>query len=435
MSAATDQQRHAGFGRRCARALLAVALLGVAGLGAFAGGRHLWAAYHLRAGRQALQARAYNLARQHLDRCLRVWPADMDVLLLRAQAARRAGAYADAERSCDDCQRLVGKSEALALERALLHAQQGDLDRVEGFLIAHVRDDQPEESVLVLEALTQGYLKTYRLVHAKHCIDRWLAYAPDDVLALFRRGQVKEFGGGIGEAADDYRQVLARAPDHADARRQLARALAAARHMDEAAEQYRLLLRQLPDDRAARLGLAKCCHDANQADEADQLLAGLVADDPNDYEALTERGRLALEREQLDQAEVWLRRAYALAPHVLDVNYSLYLCLQQHNKPAEARQFAERVETIKKDLARLSEVTQAITRSPRDASLRYEAGMIFLRSGQDVEGLRWLHSALAEDPAHRPTHAALADYYAKAGDHDQAAYHRNWVTPAPADKP
>ena len=53
----------------------------------------------------------------------------------------------------------------------------------------------------------------------------------------------------------------------------------------------------------------------------------------------------------------------------------------------------------------------------------YEIGSIFLRLGQERLGLDWLYRALAHDPNHRPTHQALAEYYAKKGDQERAAQH------------
>ena len=53
-------------------------------------------------------------------------------------------------------------------------------------------------------------------------------------------------------------------------------------------------------------------------------------------------------------------------------------------------------------------------------------GLIFLQTGQAKEGLRWLNSALQEDPGYRPTHQALMEYYESIGDEEQAAWHRAW---------
>ena len=46
------------------------------------------------------------------------------------------------------------------------------------------------------------------------------------------------------------------------------------------------------------------------------------------------------------------------------------------------------------------------------------------RSGQERQGLYWLEQALARDPAHQAAHGALAEYFEKSGDKEQAAAHR-----------
>jgi Tfp pilus assembly protein PilF len=44
--------------------------------------------------------------------------------------------------------------------------------------------------------------------------------------------------------------------------------------------------------------------------------------------------------------------------------------------------------------------------------------------GQEELGERWLLSALHEDPSYQPAHAALADFYEKKGNQEDAAFHR-----------
>jgi hypothetical protein len=48
-------------------------------------------------------------------------------------------------------------------------------------------------------------------------------------------------------------------------------------------------------------------------------------------------------------------------------------------------------------------------------------------NGLESEGLRWLESALVEDPRHAPTHRALTDFYARAGDKEKAELHRRMM--------
>jgi Tfp pilus assembly protein PilF len=44
--------------------------------------------------------------------------------------------------------------------------------------------------------------------------------------------------------------------------------------------------------------------------------------------------------------------------------------------------------------------------------------------GQERQALHWLNQALQLDPDHQPTHRALAEYFEKAGDAEEAAAHR-----------
>ena len=70
-------------------------------------------------------------------------------------------------------------------------------------------------------------------------------------------------------------------------------------------------------------------------------------------------------------------------------------------------------------------MSRLISAAPRDPEHRREMGELFLRNGRDAEGLRWLESALRQDPDHAPTHATLAAHYEKAGRPDLAAGHRS----------
>src|SRR5262249_3923392 len=90
-------------------------------------GRFLWAEYHLRAARPALERRAYPEARAHLDRYLQVWPRSPTAHLLAARCARSTGDFDEAGRLLAACRRLGADREALALEEDLLDAQRGTL--------------------------------------------------------------------------------------------------------------------------------------------------------------------------------------------------------------------------------------------------------------------------------------------------------------------
>jgi Flp pilus assembly protein TadD len=52
-------------------------------------------------------------------------------------------------------------------------------------------------------------------------------------------------------------------------------------------------------------------------------------------------------------------------------------------------------------------------------------GELFLRNGREQDGLRWLRSALREQPDHGPTRQALAAYYERKGQTDRANIQRS----------
>src|SRR5579885_2432931 len=96
------------------RPLVIVALLLLIGLGIALGtgmvGTYLWAAYHLRAAREAVERYHTHEALSHLQACLTVWPRDPETLFLAARAARRTGEFDWADHYLDQYQELRGKA-------------------------------------------------------------------------------------------------------------------------------------------------------------------------------------------------------------------------------------------------------------------------------------------------------------------------------------
>jgi tetratricopeptide (TPR) repeat protein len=397
-----------GARRRPKVAAYFLTLVALAGVAVYTGGRHFWRQSQFRAVEQALERRDFSEARALLGECLKHWPQDAELRLLAARAARQDGDFAEADKQLELCQRLQGNQDGINLERVLLTAQMGDPDRVEGYLLSY--PNRPaSEAVLVFEAFAQGYFKTQRLNESLYCLDRWLKEQPDNVQALLWRGQVLERRNDLEEAVASYRRAVAQDPDDDKSRRLLALALVRSDRAKEAVEHLERLRRHSTDTEIL-LGLARCRRSLGQVDEARRLLDEVLAREKRHAEALSEHGKLALQTGQPVEAERWLRRALVEAPYDRETNYTLYLCLVQQEREQDAAEVLETVERIRADLQRVSELRRQVAASPRDPSLRYEAGMIFLRNGQKAEGLRWLRSALELNPSYPEALAALAKY-------------------------
>jgi tetratricopeptide (TPR) repeat protein len=394
-----------------------VCLLGVAA------GALLWPDHLFRWGQRALARREFAQAQRAFEHYLWYRPRSAAAHLLAARAARRGDAPADAERHLTACQELAGVRPDSALEWSLLRAQQGDLGEVEQELRSLSARDGPDTAV-ILEALVKGYLASERPGDALDTADALLRREPDHPGAHLWRALAAEALHHRAEALPDYRRAVELDPGSDEARLRLADCLAFLGQPREAVAQYEYLLRRRPDDPEALYGLARCRYDAHEPEEAARLLDVLLAREPGNVPALVERGRVAWQGEGPAAAEAWLRRAVAAAPDDLDAHRLLLVYLEAQGKEADVRELTPRFHRLQVERARRDELLAEMQQAPRDPAPRCELGQLLLRSGREEEGVRLLLAALAVDPHHRPSHAALADYYERTGRPDLAGQHR-----------
>jgi Tfp pilus assembly protein PilF len=405
--------------------LVILLALGLLGLGGYRAGLHFYVEHHLRAAEEASARYEFEQAQQHLAACLWARPRSGPLHLEAARAARRAEHYDQAEEHLRQCQRLEGKNTENALEAILLRVQAGDLAESEKLLQEQVDRGVPE-APLILEALAQGYIYTYRLDGARYCLDRLLEREPDNVLALLLRASLSQTAGNHPGAEKDYRRAIAIQPEHREARRRFGEFLLNTKRGEEALAQFDYL-RQRPggDQPDVLLGLARAYRQLGQTEAARQALDELLQRDPDNGFGLIERGKIALVTESPADAELWFRRAVAQYPYDPQVNYLLGQCLSRQGRDEEARTFEAASQRIEKDLKQLEAVFRRIMKSPRDPQPRLEAAQICLRNGRADEGERWLLSALQQAPQDAATRAALAEHYERTGRTDLAdAYRR-----------
>jgi predicted Zn-dependent protease len=412
--------------RRPSRVLLALALAGVTGLTIYFSVAYFRAESHYRAALRALEHRDFGEAMTQLRLYLEIRGENPEVRLLLARTARRAGDYLEADQQLEDYLKLKGMiPEAVDLERLLLRAQRGDTQDVEDRLRFFIEHDHPDKDI-ILEALVKGYMANLRLGHALDFLKIWLQKVPDNTLALFWRGQVRDQLRNPREAMEDYRRVVELDPHDELARLCLASCLLDALQPSEALKHYQRLVQKDPRNPKKLFGLIQCQLALGKTAEADKLLQPLAEALPQDPMALFLRGKLELVARRPDRAEPWLRKAVARAPHDRLVVYEIGRCLQQVNKTKEAEKWFARLREIEAEQKKLKALSNRLLQNPANADLRCEMGQIYLRNDLPNDGLKWLNSALRENPRHRLTHITLAAYYNKIGRQDLAAPHQ-WM--------
>jgi tetratricopeptide (TPR) repeat protein len=401
---------------------IAVLLLFIAA-GSGIAGVWLWASYHLRAGRSALEHYHNAEAVTHLKAVLTVWPHDPETLLLAARAARRAGSFDDADRLLDRCQEVQPDNDSLVLERICLRAERGETDSVEKYCQALIERNDPA-SPLVFEALAKGYLRGYQLQKAQTLLQEWLEHEKDNPQALLIQGQLEDLKLRYADAVKSYRAALTVDATLDEARLRLCDDLMALGSFEEARPHLEYLNRRFPDNFKVQVYRARLEDRLGHADEAERILDAVLARQPRFAPALVERGILALRGGQLVEAENYLRQAIQENPGDLQAHHQLALCLERNGKPAEADQEQEQDKQIEQDMKAIQAlVIGKLERDPHNADLHYQIGAIALRAGANEEALRWLHSALKEDPHHQLAHEALREYYQRIGALGQAHEH------------
>jgi tetratricopeptide (TPR) repeat protein len=409
----------------------------VAGLGAFSVGSYCWGKYQLRAAETALENHRLDEARNRIQHCLTIWPHSVPVHLVAARIARSAGDLEEAESHLMDCQRLVGNTDAIAMQRALMRVQRNETLSPALELQLGTWAQQPgPEAAEILDVLSGYYMRSYRLVAAAGCLDRWLELKPHDTLALVRRAGNSERRLMFDDALRDLARVRELEPGNKAARLRMGQILLQLKlKSGEATPIYEELFREDPDDPRVRLGLAQCRRLQGRIDEAQELVDTALAAHGDQLPLFIESGKLALDNNDLIVAEARLQKALALAPFDHEANHAMLLCLRRAGKTREMEVVEARIRRIEDDLLRLGKLSAQVLEAPTNAQLRVEIGQIFLGRGERADAERWLQSALQIDPDYAAAHDALAGYYESAGERERAAYHRSRaqkaVSPAP----
>jgi tetratricopeptide (TPR) repeat protein len=444
-----------------------VLLLALIGLGVFIFVRDYRARGYLDEAQQAIKRGDYVEADKHLEQYLKIYKSNAAVHFLRARTARRAGDYDKAEKYLAEAKKLGWPQDAIQLERLMANAQRGELaDEDEQYLWAFTKQDPSHEDVpLILEALTKGYLKDFKLYGARQALERWIELEPDDpahaqpwVQAHLWRGWVRGNQNDPTGALEDYERAVAVAPDNIEARMRLADLLITVlRRPERALEHYQILHERLPDDPAVLLGLAVCQRERGHAKEAVQLLDEILNDrrfaeimgtkpaaplrvpaqlSPEtaawvtqcaryaplemrgqpDYilsvygGALFQRGELAMRANDLARAHDCLERVVELTPYNPQMHTSLALCLQQRGDEDGAKKHRAKAEALREQQKKVRELSDQIMHSRRDPDLRCRLGELLLDMGNEREGMRWLQSALREDAQHERTQQVIEKY-------------------------
>ena len=155
--------------------------------------------------------------------------------------------------------------------------------------------------------------------------------------------------GRAAEAAAILRAILARDPNHAGARRNLIRALLAARDHDAVLAETTLALAGAPESAELRFLHGTALNGLSRPLEARAALTTSVGLNPNRAPAWLNLGNACVDLDDLDAAEAHCRHALTLDPGLVEARVSLGFILTSRQRPREA--IAELEQAIRTDPA------------------------------------------------------------------------------------
>jgi tetratricopeptide (TPR) repeat protein len=377
-------------------------------------------------------------AARHLRDYLSARPDNADAHFLLARTLRRDGQFDEAATHLVDAQRLGWDPEAIRRETFLLRLQRtGVREASTDELLALVPDTNADRNLL--EALYRGDGAIGNWDRAALWLHAWLEDYPNDWAPRLWQAEILERFRKYDRARADYLRVLELQPDQPRALLGAGQVALAHRADYVEAETYLGRYRAIdPAHQDARLGLALCRYGRGDLASARQMAEAVLADNPSHPGAALLLGSLEAEDGRDQEAIRWLKVAETAGADPQGVSYQLGQVLRRMGQTAEADRYEKRFTELRDAQRALEPATRAAEAEPNNADRQYEVGRLYAVLGASDAAAQWFHKALTVDPTHRPSHAALADYYSRQGGPQAAAradFHRRQAQAEPAGPP
>jgi tetratricopeptide (TPR) repeat protein len=262
---------------------------------------------------------------------------------------------------------------------------------------------------------------------------------------LFALAQLEASAGRLAKAAEIYQQILALAPESAEANNYLGNVLLMQGKLDEAVARYERALALQPDLVEPHNNLGIILRAQGKLDRAVAQLEQALVLRPDFVEAHNNLGNVLKEQGKLDDAAAQYEHALALRPNLIEAHYNLGTILRAQGKLDEAvsrferalalrPNYAEALRSLAKVFKEQGKFDQASARyeqmlslQPDFAEAHYERTDLktFQAGDADLAALE----ALAADTDHLPprkkvyVHFALGKALEDAGDYQRAFEH------------
>ena len=396
---------------RMRRWAIAAGLLAVIGLIAFPRGWLLWQLY---SARNELSKGNAPSAIPRLQHVIKYAPQSAEAHYRLAVAERRAGHLDQVLKPLESAQKLGWNKEDIERQTLLSIAQNGEIDsvnsRIKSIMGRGASDEAAEE---IYEALSIGFLKTYRLKEAWDCLNFWSEWKPKAIFPKYWRADICRRIDNPTAEEQEYREILAIDPRYLNARSRLAEVLKDSNRIEAAAREFELGLVQAPNRPDLLIGAAECERRLGNVNKAIPLLQHVMTLNLSTVEratALSHQGQIEADAGRWIDAIGNLEKAIQLDPAEASIWFALSQAYSSSGELQKSQEALERSKQVRSQRERVEEIARVLVDRPGNADLRYEAGKILIDMGMKEDGAAWLQTALQMQPTHPQAREALETY-------------------------
>jgi len=407
-------------------ALAAMVMLGVVGYFVI---YPMWlASHHFELAKALLVLHDLPEAKRHLEQVIAIRSDNAEAEYLLAQTLRRLEEYREAEVHLRKSQTLDWVPDLIEMEHRLTRAQlMGPQGENEAKLRLWLSANHPHDRI-ILDGMVRGYRNAFFTNQAMGLTATWIQRYPDDWLPHAWRGEMLRTFNRLEEALPEFEKAMELNPEELSVQQNLGE-IRLQRPLEpvRAEVHFQAVLDRRPKDLNARMGLAQSFWYQSRIEEARAILDGILAEQPRRWDALVLRAKLDEQDGNLVVAVERLTVAEKQRPGEYEILYLLARYFPKLQQNEDAIRYDRKLKQFQSDQAELEPLSTAVLNEPTNNEVRSRIGFLLLRMGKTEQALGWLHSVLAVDPAHVPTHRTLFEYYRDRQQMDRAEYHRQFA--------
>ncbi len=370
------------------------------------------------AAKRAIASRRFDLARHRLDGYPSWGFEPQMVTFLHARINRLIGDSQAANRSLDQAEADGFDADAVARERNLIAAQNGDVIRLNDKLDRYLRD-APSDRSAIMEAFTVGYLGMARVDEAQTLIDFWIADDQPDARAHYWKGVLEDLKRNPDAALDQYAIAAQIDPDMIDAVIRQAERSVEQDRLDDSLVCYHNANTAMPDRIDIRLSIADVLWRMDRRSEAIEWYADIAKEDARIYRAASRLGEYFTADRNAAKVVEFVTPALTHYPDDVAMNSQLAIALDELGQREASR---ERLECFISGNAALDRLRYEATDTHRLGDYRelIRIADAYVRFDWP-ESQTWLLRAIRAQPQRADAYQRIAEFHRRGGSRIEAA--------------